>query len=220
MTGARLSQVVAACVALASFAGVVAASAQQVLSPDSMIDHPFIQSKPPAIAPAPISPRAEASAAPSQAAAGEAAGKPDLTEEIGDWRLQCFSKPARACRLSQRQVTKQDHSLLIWAELTHFITPKEKWLFVVMLPLGLKVAPVLDVRAGGELFLNMPIVTCVPAGCVYSADVPAAGLETLRKSQTLATEVADLKGHKYPINVSMHGFTQAYLKSAIVVTQK
>jgi invasion protein IalB len=89
-----------------------------------------------------------------------------------------------------------------------------------MLPLGFRLAPILGVRADSELFLNMPIVTCVSAGCVYSAEIPIAGLETLQKAQSLGTEIVDLKGQGYALKVSMRGFDQAYRKSALVMTAK
>ena len=80
--------------------------------------------------------------------------------------------------------------------------------------------PDLGVRASGELFLNIPIVTCLSTGCVYATEMPVAGLETLRKTQTLGTEIVDLKGQRYALNISMRGFDQAYLKSAQVLKEK
>jgi invasion protein IalB len=217
---ALLSRAIVACAVLVPAAGIVAASAQEVLSPKPMIDHPAIQTRPPATAPAQNSAAGKPAASPSQTVAGTSAVKPDLTEEIGDWRLQCFSKPDRVCQLAQRQVNPKNQAMLIWVEFTHFMTPKVAWQLVVMLPLGFRLAPTLGVRADGELFMNMPIVTCVSAGCVYSAEMPVAGLETLRKSQALETEIADLKGQRYALKVPMRGFNQAFLKSALVMKEK
>ena len=152
--------------------------------------------------------------------AGTKPVKPDLTDEIGDWLLRCFSKPDRLCQLSQRRVNPKNQALLIWMELTHFVTPKVGWQLVVMLPLGFRLAPNLPVRADGELLLTMPIMTCVSEGCVYSAEMPIAGLESLRKSQALATEIVDLQGHRYALEVSMRGFNQAYHKNELVLKEK
>jgi invasion protein IalB len=220
VTSALLSRAVGVCaVLLPSLVGIVAASAQEMLSPKPMVEHQKIQPRPPANAPAQNSTAEKPAASPSQAVAGAGAVKPDLSEEIGDWLLQCFSKPSRQCQLSQRQVDPKNQALVIWVELTHFVTPKSGWQLVVMVPLGFRVAPNLGVRAGDELFLNMPILTCVAAGCVYSAEMPVTGLETLRNSQKLSTEIVDLKGQRYALNVSMRGFDKVFLKSALVLKE-
>ena len=221
MTRALRLRALAACAMLATAFGIVAASAQQeVLSPSPMTERPSIQTRPPATGPALNSPASPRATTPSQTAAGAGAVKPDLSQEIGDWLLRCYSKTGRACQLSQRRVNPKTQALVIWVELTHAVTPKAAWQLVVMVPLGFRIAPDLGIRAGSELLLNMPIVTCVSAGCVYAAEIPVAGLETLRKTQTLETEIVDLKGQKYALNVSMRGFDQAYLKSAQVLKAK
>ena len=220
MTRLRHARAVAACAMLVPAFGIMAASAQEVLSPKPMIEHPPVQTRPPAAAPAQNSPAGKRATTPSQAVAGAAAVKPDLTEEFGDWQLRCYSKPNRACQLSQRQVNPTNQALLIWVELTNFVTPKPGWQFVVMLPLGFRLAPTLGIRADDELLLNMSLVTCVSAGCLYSAEMPVAGLETLRKSQKVGTEIVDLKGQRYALNLSMRGFNDAHLKSALVLKGK
>ena len=220
MTSALISRAVAVCAMLVPAIGIVAVSAQEILSPKPLGESPSIQTRPPATGPALNSPASPRATSPSQAAAGAGAVKPDISEEIGDWMLRCYSKTGRACQISQRQVNKKSQDLVIWLELTHSVTPKAVWQLVVMVPLGFKILPDLGVRAGDELLLNMPIVTCLSAGCVYAAEMPVAGLATLRKTQTLGTEIVDLKGQKYALNVSMRGFDQAYLKSAQVLKEK
>jgi invasion protein IalB len=220
VTSALLSRAVTVCaLLLPAVVGIVGASAQEMLSPKPMVEHPKIQSRPPANQPAENSNAEKPAASPSQAMAGPGAVKPDLSEEIGDWLLQCFSKAGRLCQISQRQVDPKNQALVMWVELTHFVAPKTGWQFVVMVPLGFRVAPNLGVRSGDELFLNMPILTCVPAGCAYASEIPVGGLETLRNSQKLATEIVDLKGQRYALNVSMRGFDKAFLKSALVLKE-
>jgi len=209
MIRALASRAVAACAALVLAVGIKTAAAQEFLSPKPtvQVQHPLNQNRPPA--PAPAAP------SPSQAAAGAVAVKPDLSEEIGDWRLQCFAKPGRTCEFEQRRVNPSNQALVIWVELARSLTPKPVWQLTVMLPLGFRIAPSLGVRADDELLLDLPIVTCVPAGCVHAAEMPVAGLDTLQKAQTLGTEIVDLKGQRYALNVSMHGFKEAYLKGAL-----
>ena len=204
-------RVVAAGAALVLAVGIVAAAAQDFLSPSPMVQQPTTRQKPqPARAPA-----APPQASPSQAAAGAAAVKPDISNTFGDWLLQCFSKPARMCQISQRRINPNNQALLIWVELTHSMTPKPVWQLAVMLPLGFRIAPTLGVRADDQLLLDLPIVTCVPAGCVHAAEMPAAGLDNLQKAQSFGTQITDLKGQTYAVNVTMRGFDDAYLKSAL-----
>jgi invasion protein IalB len=128
MTAWAASWAVAICALLVPAVGIVTASAQGVLSPNPMVEHRSIEARPPA--PAANSAAAKRSASPSQAVVGAEAVKPDLSEEVGDWLLQCFSKPGRACRLSQRQVNPKNKAMLIWVELTHVVAPKMTWQFV------------------------------------------------------------------------------------------
>lgn len=220
MTGPVLLRTVGVLAVLMLAVGIIASSGQEVLSPKPMINQPYVRSGPHNAPPAPKSQVDTRPASPSQAVAGAEAIKPEFTEEIADWQLQCFPKLGRACRLAQRQINPKNKSLVIWVELTKYMQPKAAWQMVVMLPLGFRLAPILGLRAGGKLLLNMTLVTCVPAGCVYSAEMPVAALDTLKDSTTLGTEIDNLKGQRFAINVSMRGFSQAYLKTERVTKDK
>lgn len=208
MIGKRPSIPVVVCTALVLAGGITAAAAQDFLSPKPIIQHPAVQARPP-------SPASPSQVSPSQAAVGAAAVKPDLSEEIGDWRLLCFTKPGRTCELEQRRVNTSNQALLIWVELSRLLTPKPAWQLTVMVPLGFRVVTNLGVSADGALLLNLPVVTCVPAGCVYAAELPTDGLDTLQKAQTVGTEIVDLKGQRFALGITMRGFKDAYLKSAL-----
>jgi invasion protein IalB len=220
MTRSPLWRAALACMVLLMAAAGGAVSAQEMLSPKPMIDHPPTPIPPPAPGPAQNAGGAKRAAPPSQAVAGMRTLKPAVAEDIGDWLLRCYMKPNRICQISQRQVNPKNKALVIWLELTHYETPKAAWQIVVMLPLGFRVAPNLPVRADGELFATLPILTCVVDGCVYSAELPVAGLGTLQKAQKLATEIVDLNGRRYAINVSMRGFGQAYGKNERILKEK
>lgn len=196
------------------------ASAQDFLSPKPMVPPPA--AKPAAkTAPAPkttqqkpVTQSPSAQASPAQTAAGAQGAKPDIAEDVGDWRLRCFSKPNRACQMSQRRVNTSNQSLLIWVELTRAIQPKPITQMAVMLPLGVRIAPRLPIRADDQPLIEVPIVTCVPTGCVHSAELPETGLNVLQKSQSVSSEMIDMKGQKIPLPISMRGFNEAYLKTA------
>jgi len=220
MTGPVLLRTAGVLAVLMLAVGIIASSGQEVLSPKPMIDQPYVRPGPRTPAPATKAQADKRPASPSQAVAGATALKPEFTEEIDDWQLQCFPKPSRACRLAQRQLNPKNNSLVIWVELTKYMQPKVMWQMVVMIPLGFRLAPILGLRAGGALLLDMPLVTCVPAGCVYSAEMPAAALDTLKDATALGTEIADLKGQRFALNVSMRGFSKAYLKSERVTKEQ
>lgn len=215
MIGFFSSRAVAVCAALALAVSIKASAAQDFLSPQPLIQNPFHQKRPPR-----RSRTVRRRKVASRAAVGGVVAKPDVSEEIGSWRLLCFRKPSRVCKLSQRRINPKNRALLIWVELTHALKPKPDWQMAVMLPLGLRLAPDLGIHADDGVLIDLPIVTCIRRGCVYSAQMPIVGLETLETSRILGTEVTDLAGHRYSLKLSMGGFNQAYLKSALVLKEK
>jgi invasion protein IalB len=151
---------------------------------------------------------AAASAQPGQAA------KPTLVEEIGDWRIQCFAQPARACQLSQRQINPANKSLLVWMELTRTTAPKPANMLAVMLPLGFRISPVLNVDADKALLVGVPIVTCLPTGCVHSGEINNGGIQRMLKAKAITTQMTDMNGRTYQVAMSMRGFRDAFAKTA------
>lgn len=184
-------------------------NAQEFLSPKPMAPSP----KPaPAQKPAP-KPAAQKPAAPAQAASATAP-KFDISEEIGDWKLQCLAAPARNCQMSQRRVNPSNNQLLIWMELTRNTTPKESNQLSVMVPLGLRAAP-LVLTVDDQTFASMQLLTCIQTGCVYGVELAQAELQMLLKGNLIKTEVQDLRGQRFALTVSMRGFGSAFLKTAV-----
>lgn len=213
-----------------AFVASEAARAQDFLSPTPMVPRPSPQQQQmqrPAPqqqkAPAPQAQPPRAQPQPQRAAAPAAgAAQPalDISEEVGDWRLQCTSKPARACKISQRRVSQINQSMLIWVELTRSLQPEPKNLMTVMVPLGIRITPTLDMRADGKTFIEPSIVTCVAAGCVHSIELQTQRLDALQDVKLVTTQIADVQGRSTNIEVSMRGFRDAYLKTALYLRAK
>ena len=170
----------------------------------------------PAAAPKPAAnPQAKPQAGPGQQMPTASSAAPEILEEVGDWKLQCGSAPTRNCQMSQRRVNPESNQLLIWMELTRTYTPKETNQLTVMLPLGLRVTTPLAVTVDGQPFVSFNIVTCVTAGCIYAQEIGATEVQTLLKAQRINTEVSDLRGQRFALTVSMRGFDNAFLKTAL-----
>jgi invasion protein IalB len=181
------------------------------------------------LSPKPLAPQAKPAAAPKPAV--KSVTKPqagpgqqmttansaalELLEEVGDWKLQCGSTPARNCQMSQRRVNPESNQLLIWMELTRTNTPKEMNQLTVMLPLGLRVTTPLAVTVDGQPFAAFNIVTCVPAGCIYAHEMGSPEVQALLQAQRINMEVSDLRGQRFALTVSMRGFDNAFLKTAL-----
>lgn len=211
MMGRVSAAIVAIGAAIGIAVGCGAAQAQDFLSPQ-----PLVRQKSPA-KPAPARQNQRAQQANATA---PAAPKPVIAENVGDWRLQCFAKPARACQISQRRINPANNSMLIWVELTRSLKPKPNDRFAVMLPLGFKIEPTLTVEAEGKTFVETPIVTCIPAGCLHQLDLTPARVEQLQDTKRLTAQMVDMRGQRIALPVTMRGFKQAFLKSAVFLRGK
>lgn len=154
--------------------------------------------------------------APAQQQAQQQAGQqaaPALVEEIGDWRIQCFTAPSRLCQVQQRQVNPQTQVMVLWIEMTLAVQPKPSTLLAVMVPLGVRIAPALNLAADKSPMAALPILTCVPAGCLHQAEVNNNSVALMQKAQAVTSQVSDVAGRAIPLNVSMRGFREAYAKA-------
>lgn len=199
------------------------AVAQEWLSP-----RPLNQSQPaPAQQPRPAHPQAQqrpaqpqtpqrpaqqqAQQQPAQQPQGQAT--PVLVEEIGDWRLQCFNAPSKFCQVSQRQVNPQTQAMIVWIELTLGTQPKPSSSLSLMVPLGIRIGPALNLQADKAPLAALPIITCVPAGCMHQGEVNNNTTAAMQKAQVMTTQVNDMAGRPQPFNFPMRGFREAYAKS-------
>lgn len=185
------------------------AKAEEFLSPKPLVP----QAKP---APAQKPPPKPATQRPA-AGAQQAANTPkfDISEEIGDWKLQCLATPAKNCQMSQRRVNPSNNQLLIWMEVTRSTTPKETNQISVMVPLGLRATTPLVLTVDDQSFASVQLLTCIQTGCVYGAELSQTELQTLLKGNLVKTEVQDLRGQRFALTISMRGFGKAFLKTAV-----
>ena len=138
--------------------------------------------------------------------------KPDLAEDNGDWRLECFSAATAQCHLFQRRVDPGTQSLLVWAEVTR-AGPEQK--LTVMIPLGLRAQPTLGLQSAGRIVASLPLVTCVPAGCVHTVPLTPVLLKTLQDARDLSAVVTRLDGQSLGLQLSMRGFVEANIRLAM-----
>ena len=156
---------------------------------------------------------APAQAAPQQGSQ-QTPAKPDLVQEIGDWRIQCFSKPARACQISQRQINSATKQLIVMLELTRRLGPNPQDVLAVMLPLGSRLSPVLSVRSEQTEVASVPLITCTQVGCVHSGAITVEKLDLMVRAKSLSTQLTNLRGQTVPLNISMRGFNDAFQKTS------
>jgi len=147
--------------------------------------------------------------APSGQAAQQGAVKPELAQVIGDWRIQCVSKPARSCQISQRQVNPNTKQLAFMIEFTRVASPKPSNTLSIMLPLGVRLGPPLLLSADQRSVATVPLLTCFSGGCVHITPIQEDVLNALRKVKGLGTEMMAINGRSVPITISMRGFNDA-----------
>jgi invasion protein IalB len=199
------------CLSAILLAGTTVAGAEEFLSPK-----PLAPPQKQAPAQKPVAKPAQKPNTPAQQqTAATNPTKIDISEEIGDWKIQCLASPNKNCQLSQRRVNPNNNQLLIWMELTRSFVPKETNQISVMLPLGLRAVTPLTLTIDDQKFTAVNLVTCIPTGCVYGGELSAAELQTLTKADLIKTEVQDLRGQRFGLSISMRGFGNAFLKTAL-----
>src|SRR5208337_898806 len=80
--------------------------------------------------------------------------KPDITENYGDWLLQCWKGPQKNCQLVQRRVQADTQQAVLI--MTINARPSQPYSVTVITPLGMKVLPSLPMFADKVALADVP----------------------------------------------------------------
>lgn len=193
---------------------------------------PQIQQPPAAMgAPVPRPPPPQAAAAPIAPLPGQASpqnlptrvqhpplpqlpvGALAIAEDLGDWRLQCTVAPAPRCEFFQQRVGN-DGGFLLWFEIERLSGPDKLARVSLRTPLSTRIVSTLPLDMDGRRFADLPIITCLPAGCVYAADMPMSRVQSMENAGGMATAIYDLRGQGFAISIGTSGLRAGFLKMA------
>ena len=140
-------------------------------------------------------------------------GATSLREVHGDWVVSCAitgegAEARKLCTMSQEQQEGNSGRRVIAMELQ----PSQDFpRATLVLPFGL------DLVSGAQLQIDdgtpgqaLPFRTCLPAGCIVSADIDAEMLAALRSGAALKVHTKADGGRQTVFSISLKGFGGAF----------
>ena len=70
-------------------------------------------------------------------------------------------------------------------------------------------------ETAASIVASVPLVTCVPAGCIHAAPLTPELLKTLQEARDLSAVVTRLDGQSVGLQLSMRGFVEANIRLAM-----
>ncbi|EKF61570.1 invasion associated locus B family protein [Agrobacterium albertimagni AOL15] len=137
-------------------------------------------------------------------------GASSLVETHEDWSVACqASGEVTSCVVRQVQSNNQTQQVVLTAEIAK--TPDGKFAGALMLPLGLSLAPGVQLKIGDvPLGATRPFSLCVQQGCLVPLDVTEDVIAKLRAGSALnITVTAGASAQPVHFAVSLKGFSKA-----------
>lgn len=152
---------------------------------------------------------------PATAATGLPNGASAINEVYEDWTVDCRVADGRKiCRLSQAQGNSQTGRRVFAIELD---APRHgRAEGTVLMPLGVKLDAGAILKLDDKTFgQGLRFSACAAQGCIAAVSLPAAALDSLRKSQNLTIASLSLSNNEPVVfKVSLKGFAAATARIA------
>ena len=138
--------------------------------------------------------------------------KNETNFDIGAWRLHCLVDQQRKCELSQRRIDNSSKTTALWIEID--ATEKEDSVYTISLltPLGMKIAQTTPLMGDNKVAVAIPIISCVPAGCVHRAMAPRQAIDGLVSSKNIGAQVMTQNGRPLFLPLDANGFLEGLSK--------
>ena len=145
-------------------------------------------------------------AANPQAAQAAAGPKPDLSEQSGEWVLQCWKQPVRNCQLLQRRIEAKTRQQILLAAIAIRADGSRRMTMITLL--GFKSNPALSVSVDKAPFIELPLKSCLPAGCLQIGDISQPLLEKLENSNEMSIVLQGLNGQNFNLSIPVKGLKE------------
>lgn len=154
-------------------------------------------------APAPAQPQPAQGGGQQQQAAQQ---KPDLSESSGEWLLQCWKQPVKTCQLLQRRIEAKSKQQLLLAAIG--VRADGVHRMTMITPLGFKSTPTLTVFADKAPFVQLPVQSCLPAGCVQIGDLTDPLVTKLQGASEMSIVLQGLNGQNFNLSIPTKGLKE------------
>lgn len=137
-----------------------------------------------------------------------------LSETYDTWTVQCATAPAaegqpakRQCQMSQELLQQESRQRMMLFAVTK---DSENARAMLILPFGLLLSEGVRIEITGKELMRGQFRTCLPAGCIVEADLPAESLAQLQAAETASVFMTAVTGQPVKTDLSLKGFAAAY----------
>lgn len=137
-----------------------------------------------------------------------AAGADVTTEQFRDWEVACPSEGGGNCTMNQ-VVNDPGGNQPLMQVIVAYPPQLDGPAMTFLLPLGVRLAPGLQLQVGGGEPAQFPYQVCMQQGCRADLPLQPSLLEALRGGNTATLSLIDPRGERIDLDISLMGFTSA-----------
>ena len=147
----------------------------------------------------------------SQAVAQQASpGVEVRTEQFRDWEVICPPESRQgACTMSQLVTNPNSNDPLMRVVVGYPPELEGRPAMTFLLPLGVRLAPGLQLSVGGGEPTQFPYQVCLEQSCRADLPLDASMLQALRSGTTATLSLIGPRGNRMDLDISLMGFTDA-----------
>lgn len=156
-----------------------------------------------------LAPQAQAAPQSAPQSAPQGGGNVE-TQRFQDWEVQCptGAGPQQPCTMNQ-VVNTPDGSEPIMRAMVGYPPRADGAVLVFLLPLGVRLAPGMQLQVDNNEPVGFPYQICLEQGCRANLPLEPAMLNSLRGGSTATVSAIGPDGQRLDMNLSLMGFTAA-----------
>lgn len=146
----------------------------------------------------------------SQQQPGTASGDNVTTESFQDWEVRCQrnAEGPSPCAMAQL-VTQPDSDEPLMQVMLDYPPQAEGPVMSFFVPLGVRLAPGLQMSVDGGEPIQFPYQVCQEQGCRADVPIESSVLQQLRSGTTATLSMFGPQGDRMDLDISLTGFTDA-----------
>ncbi|KXS38407.1 MAG: hypothetical protein AWU55_1624 [Halomonadaceae bacterium T82-2] len=131
------------------------------------------------------------------------------TRTVQDWQVRCPTDTSQGrCSMTQLVNAPDDDRPVLRVVVTY--PPQvDGPAMVFLLPLGVRLAPGLQLAVDGGKPVKFPYQVCVPDGCRADIPVKPELMQQLRQGSQATLSLIDPRGQRMDLSISLMGFSNA-----------
>ncbi|MGM0824381.1 MAG: invasion associated locus B family protein [Pseudomonadota bacterium] len=146
----------------------------------------------------------------SQQQPGAASGDNVTTESFQDWEVRCQrnGEGPSPCAMAQL-ITQPDSDQPLMQVMLDYPPQAEGPVMSFFVPLGVRLAPGLQMSVDGGEPIQFPYQVCQEQGCRADVPIESSVLQQLRSGTTATLSMFGPQGDRMDLDISLTGFTDA-----------